>query len=79
MRASKAIGLYFAAVILLGVLLAPWLFWSVQRVALRVPSLQGYATYPFHRVFDRSIMLVALAGLWPLLRTLGFRFWSDLG
>ena len=79
MRASKAIGLYFAAVILAGAALAPWLFWTVQQLAHRLPALQGYATYPFHRVFDRSILLVALAGLWPLLRTLGFRFWSDAG
>jgi membrane protease YdiL (CAAX protease family) len=74
LRASRAIGLYFVAVILLGALLAPWLFWAVQQVAPRV-----YATYPFHRIFDRSIMLVALAGLWPLLRVIGFRFWSDIG
>ena len=79
MRASKAIGLYVAAVILVGAALAPWLFWSVQQLATRVPALQGYGSYPFHRIFDRSVALVALAGLWPLLRTLGFRFWSDAG
>ena len=79
MSASKAIGLYVAAVILVGAALAPWLFWSVQLLAARVPALQGYATYPFHRVFDRSVMLVALAGLWPLLRSIGFRFWSEAG
>ncbi len=79
MRASRAIGLYFVAVVLIGVLLAPWLFWAVQEFAPRVHALQIYATYPFHRVFDRSIMLVALAGLWPLLRVIGLRFWSDIG
>jgi len=78
LRASRAIGLYFAAVILLGALLAPWLFWAVQQVAARVDVLHVYATYPFHRIFDRAIMLVALAGLWPLLRALGFRFWRDI-
>lgn len=79
MRASRAIGLYFVAVIVLGALLAPWLFWAVQRVAPHVNALHGYATYPFHRIFDRAIMVVALAGLWPLLRVIGFRFWSDIG
>ncbi len=79
MRASRAIGLYFAAVILVGALLAPWLFWAVEQVAPRVDALHGYATYPFHRIFDRALMLVALAGLWPLLRVIGFRFWSDIG
>ena len=79
MRASRAIGLYIAAVILLGSLLAPWLFWAVQQVAPQITALRVYATYPFHRIYDRSIMLVALAGLWPLLRAIGFRFWSDIG
>jgi len=79
LRASKVIGLYLAAAILLGALLAPWLFWAVQQVAPRVSALDRYAAYPFHRIFDRSILLVALAGLWPLLRTIGFRFWSDVG
>jgi len=66
-------------VILLGALLAPWLFWFVQQVAPQMSVLRVYATYPFHRIFDRSIMLVAFAGLWPLLRVIGFRFWSDIG
>jgi len=79
LRASRAIGLYFAAVILLGALLAPWLFWAVQVVAPRVNALHVYATYPFHRIFDRAIMLVALAGLWPLLRVVGLPHWSDIG
>ena len=79
MRASRAIGLYFVAIILIGALLAPWLFWGLQQVAPRVNALHVYATYPFHRIFDRSIMLVALAGLWPMRRVIGFRFWSDIG
>jgi membrane protease YdiL (CAAX protease family) len=75
LRASRAIGLYAVAVILLGALFAPWLFWGVQRFGAQTVL----ATYPFHRIFDRSIMLVALVGLWPLLRAIGFRFWGDLG
>lgn len=79
MRASKAIGLYLVAVILVGSLFAPWLFWAVQWLAPHVPVLQGAAAYPFHRFFDRSVMIVAIAGLWPLLRVLGFRSWNGLG
>lgn len=79
MRASRAIGLYFVAVILLGAVLAPWLFWAVQEAAPRASALHVYATYPFHRIFDRAIMLVALAGLWPLLRVIGLPHWSDIG
>ena len=65
--------------ILLGALFAPWLFWAVQRFAPQMAFTRFLATYPFHRIFDRSVLIVALAGLWPLLRVLGFRSWSDLG
>lgn len=79
MRASRAIGVYVAAVILLGALLAPWLFWATQQLAPDVALLRGFAAYPFHRFFDRSVMIVALVGIWPLLHVLGFRSWSGLG
>jgi membrane protease YdiL (CAAX protease family) len=75
LRPSRAIGLYAIAVILLGAAFAPWLFWGVQRLATGTV----FAEYPFHRVFDRSIMIVALAGLWPLLGILGLCSWSNLG
>jgi uncharacterized protein len=69
LRASKAIGLYAVAAILLGALFAPWLFWAVRPVA----------AYPFHRILDRSVMIVGFVGLWPLLLALGFRSPGDLG
>jgi membrane protease YdiL (CAAX protease family) len=79
LRTSRAIPLYAVAVIFLGTLLAPWLFWAVQRLAAQTSAPQSLAAYPFRRVFNRSVMIVALAGLWPLLRAIGFRSWSDLG
>jgi len=75
LRPSRAIGLYAIAVILLGAAFAPWLFWGVQRFA----AATMFAAYPFHRIFDRSVMIVALVGLWPLLGALGLRSWSNLG
>jgi hypothetical protein len=79
LRAPRAIGLYAVAVILLGALFAPWLFWGVQRLSSQPPAAGSFAAYPFHRIFDRAVMIVAFAGLWPLLRAVGFRSWSDLG
>lgn len=70
MRAIKAIGVYAAFVIVLGALLAPWMFWAVH------PFLPDV---PFRRVFDRVLLVLALAGLWPLLRALGLRTWAELG
>jgi len=79
LRASRAIPIYAVAVILLGALFAPWLFWGAQWLAAQTSVAQPLAAYPFRRVFNRAVMIVALAGLWPLLRGIGFRSWSDLG
>ena len=79
MRTSKAIGLYAVAVVLLGALLAPWLFWTLQALAVHIPAIGSLARQPFHRIFDRALLIVAFAGLWPLLRYAGFRSWSDVG
>ena len=61
--------LYAVAVVVLGALLAPWLFWLVWPVA----------ELPFRRVFNRAVLLVALAGLWPLLRYVGICSWDAVG
>lgn len=79
MRPLKAIAIYAVAVVVLGALLAPWLFWLVQWLAANVESLQGLARHPFKRLFNRSLMIVALLGLWPLLRNLGYRSWAEVG
>jgi membrane protease YdiL (CAAX protease family) len=79
LSAPKAIGLYAVAVVFLGTLFAPWLFRAVQWSAAQIPAVRPLAAYSFRRVFDRSVMVVALLGLWPLLRHLGFRAWRDLG
>lgn len=79
MRASRAIGLYAIAVIVIGVLLAPWLFWTVQWTAEHLSAARWLAGYSFRRIFNRSLMIVALAGLWPLLRSVGLRTWREVG
>jgi uncharacterized protein len=61
---------YAIAVVLTAALLAPWVFLWIH------PHLTGV---PFRRVFDRVILIVALAGLWPLVREFGIRSWVELG
>ena len=73
MRPLRALTIYILAVFLGGALLAPWLFWLAQAV---IPSL---ANSPFHRFVDRSLLGIALIGLWPLLRSLGATSGRDLG
>ncbi|MBM3860188.1 MAG: CPBP family intramembrane metalloprotease [Verrucomicrobia bacterium] len=69
MRIGKAITLYALAVFALSALVAPWIFWAVVSVG----------DWPFRRVFNRVMLLVALAGLWPLLRAAKIRSWRDVG
>jgi membrane protease YdiL (CAAX protease family) len=70
---------YLAAVFIGGALLAPGLYWSVQWLAEDWPTLQKLAGNPFHRFVNRSLLGVALVGLWPLLRSLQIKSWNDLG
>jgi membrane protease YdiL (CAAX protease family) len=76
MRPLRALVIYIAVVFLGGALLAPWLYWLAQACAQLFPDV---AHAPFHRFVNRSLLLFALAGLWPLLRGLGARSAADLG
>ncbi len=67
---------YFVAVVLLGALLAPPLFWGAQALAAQGgPDLTGYG---FRSFFHRALLLAALALLYPLWRSLEIRRLSDL-
>jgi len=76
MRPLPALGIYILVVFVGGALAAPWLYWLTQSFAEIFPHL---ANSPFHRFVNRSLLGLALIGLWPLLRGLGARAWSDLG
>jgi membrane protease YdiL (CAAX protease family) len=76
MRPFRALVIYIAAVFLGGALLAPWLWHLAQLFA---PSFPRIANAPFHRFLDRSFLILALAGLWLLLRALGAGSWQDVG
>ncbi len=76
MRPLRALFIYIAVVFVGGALLAPWLYWLVQACAHTFPNL---AHAPFHRFVNRSLLVVALAGLWPLLRALGATSWREAG
>jgi len=72
MRAIRALSIYLAAVFIGGGLLAPWLFRLSEALGITEAA-------PFHRVVHRSLLGVALAGLWPLLRFSGLSSWPGLG
>ncbi len=75
MRPARSLLIYVIVVFLGGALLAPWLYWLMQHVA---PG-SHLAASPFHRYVDRSLLAIALIGIWPLLRSLGAKSWRDVG
>ena len=76
MRPIRALVLYLVAVFIGGSLLAPWLWRLVQFGAPIWPKM---ANTPFHRFVDRSFLIIALAGLWPLLKALGATSRREIG
>ena len=76
MRPLRALGIYIAVVFVGGALLAPWLYWLAQSFAEEFPKIAGS---PFHRFVNRSLLIFALAGLWPLFRALGAASSRDVG
>ncbi|HNQ88559.1 MAG TPA: CPBP family intramembrane metalloprotease [Verrucomicrobiota bacterium] len=71
--------LFVGAVLLGGALLAPWLYQAGCFLARTFPGLRVLETMPFHRYVHRSLLLMALAGLWPMLRAHGLSSLEDLG
>ena len=76
MRPLRSLSVYVAVVFLGGALVAPWLYWAMQPFANVLPKL---ASSPFHRYVNRSLLILALAGLWPLLKSLGATSVKDIG
>lgn len=76
MRPLRALVIYIVVVFIGGALLAPWLWHLAQLFATSFPKV---ANAPFHRYLDRSFLILALLGVWPLLRSLGAVSWHDVG
>jgi CAAX protease family protein len=80
MRPFRALVIYIATVFIGGALLAPWLYWLAQPLARAFPDIFHHiAAAPFPRFLDRSFLILALLGLWPLLRALGAVSWREIG
>ena len=79
MSAARVLLVYLVAIFLGGALLAPWLWESMQFLAAHFPSLRHTAEQPFHRYVNRCLLMIAVAGLWPLIRTFRVRERGELG
>jgi membrane protease YdiL (CAAX protease family) len=72
------LALYFIVVLIVGALLAPFLFWSAQSLAVHgVFSFLG--RYDFETFFHRAVLIAAVLLLWPFLRISHVRGMADLG
>ena len=78
MKDAAKLALYFVAIVIVGALLAPLLFWSAQSLAAHgvFPFL---TKYDFETFFHRAILITAALFLWPLLRISHVRGMADLG
>jgi membrane protease YdiL (CAAX protease family) len=76
MRPLRALVIYLVVVFIGGALLAPWLYRLAQSVGHSFPQIAGV---PFHRFVNRSLLILALAGLWTLLCALGATSWRETG
>jgi len=85
MRPLRALVIYIVAVFIGGALLAPPLYWLVQSILHAFPKLADFkfvshiAAAPFHRYVNRALIGVALVGLWPLVKNLGFASAPEIG
>jgi membrane protease YdiL (CAAX protease family) len=76
MRPLRALLIYLAFVFLGGALIAPWLWHLAQLFAHEIPKI---AAAPFHRYLDRAFLILALIGIWPLMRALGATTPQEVG
>jgi len=88
LKDAAKLAAFFVAVLIVGALLAPPLYWAGHWAAAHRPfSALGH--YDFESYFHRSLLVAALIGFWPLLRSLKVqnreglqirrndRWWSD--
>ena len=75
MRPVRALTIYLAAVFVGGGLLAPWFYWAANGTGILDPA----NVPPFHRFVNRSMLVVALAGLWPLAYYCRLDSWRSVG
>lgn len=77
MKDAARLVAYFAATLIAGALLAPWLFWLAQIVARHGwPQL---ATFDFETFFHRALLIAGVVLLPVLLRASRIRRFADMG
>lgn len=79
MRPLRSLLLYLAWILLAGATVAPWACHAAHWGAEHFPALDHLAQQPFHRFVHRSMLFMALVGLWPFLKAIGANSWQAVG
>src|SRR5438093_704206 len=79
MRPFRSLLIFLAVVFLGAALVSPWLYWLGQWAAVHSSYFTRLGTQPFHRYVNRSLLGLALIGLWPFLRSIGANSWAAVG
>lgn len=70
---------FVAVVVVGGALFSPWLY-ALAQWGLGAGILpQALAAFKFPKYVTRGMLVVAFVGVWPFIRWLGVRSWSELG
>jgi CAAX protease family protein len=78
MKDVAKLAVYFIAIVIVGAVLAPLLFWSAQSLAAH-GIFSSLARYDFETFFHRAILIAAALLLWPFLRISHVHGTADLG
>jgi len=77
-RAGVLILTYLVTVFIGAALIAPWIYMAAQKFPA-AESTADLVPTPFYRYISRLLLVLGLAGLYPLLRTLGIQSLNGLG
>jgi len=79
MRPLRSLLIYIGTIFLGAALLSPWVYRLAQWTAKVSPAFDRLGAQPFHRYVHRSMLGLALVGLWPFLRSIGVNSWPAVG
>ncbi|MEE8409693.1 MAG: CPBP family intramembrane glutamic endopeptidase [Myxococcota bacterium] len=78
MKIAGKIVAYTLGVVIVAALLAPVLWW-IGQWGIESGTLSFLEGFRFAKYFNRAMLIVALVSLWPFLRWMGLKTWTELG
>lgn len=79
MRPVRAILIYLVAIFLGSALIAPPIYFIINEFSQHSELCNRLVSRGFHKFLSRSMMVIAIVGLIPLLRSLGFKSLAEVG